>query len=162
VARALPGLVVGLAFVYFSVRYARPLYQTSAMVVLAYTVMFLPLAVVAVQAALIQSPPRLEEVGRSLGRGPMAVFCRVTLPLIAPGLAAALALVFLSSVHELTATLLLRPTGAETLTTQFWVYTSGVAYGAGAPYAALLVLLSAGPAYVLVRRLDALAAVGAR
>ena len=49
---------------------------------------------------------------------------RVTLPLIAPGLAAAFALVFISSATELTATLLLRPTGVNTLATQFWAYTT--------------------------------------
>ena len=48
----------------------------------------------------------------------------MTLPLIAPGLGAAFALVFISSRTELTATLLLRPTGVDTLATQFWAYTT--------------------------------------
>ena len=82
---------------------------------------------------------------------------RVALPLLAPGLAAAGALVFLTSVTELTATLLLRPTGTETLATQFWIYTDGLAYGAAAPYAAVMVGISAIPTYLLVRRLDAIA-----
>ena len=58
---------------------------------------------------------------------------------------------------ELTATLLLRPTGTETLATQFWNYTDGLAYGAAAPYAAVMVAISAIPTYLLVRRLDAMA-----
>ncbi|MGH3514211.1 MAG: ABC transporter permease, partial [Pseudonocardiaceae bacterium] len=95
-------------------------------------------------------------MGRSLGRPPLIVLVRVTLPLLGPGLAAAAALVFLSTTTELTATLLLRPTGLQTLATQFWVYTSGLAYGAAAPYAALMVAVSALPTYLLTRRIDSL------
>ena len=152
---ALPGLVVALGLVAFSVRYAFALYQSSLELIAAYAILFLPLAVVGVRAAMAQAPPRIEEVARSLGAGPAETFRRVTLPLIAPGLAAAFALVFISSATELTATLLLRPTGANTLATQFWTYTTNFAYGAAAPYAGLMVLISALPAYVLSRRMRA-------
>ena len=81
----------------------------------------------------------------------------MTLPLIAPGLAAAASIVFLSSVTELTATLVLRPTGTETLATRFWTYSTGLAYGAAAPYAALMIAISAVPTYFLVRWFDTLA-----
>jgi iron(III) transport system permease protein len=69
----------------------------------------------------------------------------------------AAALVFLTSVTELTATLLLRPTGTETLATQFWVYTDALAWGAAAPFAAVMIGISAIPTYLLIRRLDAFA-----
>jgi iron(III) transport system permease protein len=156
VARALPGVVVALAFVTFAIRTALPLYQTNTLLVVAYAVLFLPLALVAIRASLAQAQPRFEEVARSLGQRPLTAFRRVTLPLIAPGLAAAAALVFLSVTTELTATLILRPTGSETLATQFWTYTSALAYGAAAPYALLMVLVSAAPTYLLLRQLDAL------
>jgi iron(III) transport system permease protein len=84
------------------------------------------------------------------------VWLRVTLPLIAPGLGAAFALVFISSATELTATLLLRPTGVNTLASQFWSYTGNFSYGAAAPYAALMVTIAAIPAYLLSRRMAAL------
>jgi len=154
---ALPGLVIALGLVSFSVRYAFALYQSAFELVVAYAILFLPLAVVGVRAAMAQAPPRLEEVGRSLGRRPVSVWMRVTLPLIAPGLAAAFALVFISSATELTATLVLHPTGVNTLATRFWAYTSELSYGAAAPYAALMVAISAVPAYVLSRRISALA-----
>jgi iron(III) transport system permease protein len=157
---ALPGLVVALGLVSFTVRDALSLYQSSFELILAYAILFLPLAVVGVRAAVAQAPPRLEEVGRSLGSRPSEVFRRVTLPLIAPGLAAAFALVFISSSTELTATLLLRPTGVNTLATQFWTYTTNFAYGAAAPYAGLMVLVSAVPAYLLSRRMSSLTARG--
>ncbi len=149
---ALPGLVVALGLVAFTVRHALGLYQSAAELVAAYAILFLPLALVGMRAAMAQAPPRLEEVARSLGSGPVETFRRVTLPLIAPGLGAAFALVFISSATELTATLLLRPTGVDTLATQFWTYTTSFAYGAAAPYAGLMVLISAVPAYLLSRR----------
>jgi iron(III) transport system permease protein len=156
---ALPGLVIALGLVAFSVRYAFALYQSYFELIVAYAILFLPLAVVGVRSAMGQASPRLEEVARSLGRRPLAVWRRVTLPLLAPGLGAAFALVFISSSTELTATLLLRPTGVNTLATQFWTYTGEFSYGAAAPYAALMVLISAVPAYLLSRRFSTLARI---
>jgi iron(III) transport system permease protein len=157
---ALPGLVIALGLVAFSVRYAFSLYQSSLELIAAYAVLFLPLAVVGVRSAMGQASPRLEEVGRSLGSRPTEVFRRITLPLIAPGLAAAFALVFISSATELTATLLLRPTGVDTLATQFWTYTTNFSYGAAAPYAGMMVAISAIPAYLLSRRMQAISRMG--
>ena len=59
-------------------------------------------------------------------------------------------------MKELPATLLLRPTGMDTLATSLWTQTSNAAYAAAAPYAALLVLLSAIPTFLLGRRTGAL------
>jgi iron(III) transport system permease protein len=159
---ALPGLVVALGLVSFSVRYALPLYQSAFELIVAYAVLFLPLAVVMVRSAMAQAPPRLEEVARSLGCGRTAAWFRVTLPLIRPGLLGAFALVFISSATELTATLLLRPTGVNTLATQFWTYTTNFSYGAAAPYAALMVAIAAVPAYLLSRRLAGARGPGAQ
>lgn len=156
VPRGLPGVAVALAFVFFAVRSARALYQSPVVLVAAYAVLFLPLAVVALRAAAERATPALDEVARSLGARPPAVLARVVLPLLAPGLGAAFALVFLSVATELTATLLLRPTGTETLATRFWAYTTNLSYGAAAPYAALLVLLSALPTVLLLRNARAL------
>jgi iron(III) transport system permease protein len=150
-ANALPGIVVALALVTVSIRLVQPAYQTYALLVAAYAIMFLPRAVVSVRAALEQAPPILDEVSHSLGHGPLATARRVTLPLILPGLGAGAALVFLSVVTELTATLLLAPIGTSTLATEFWSHSSSVAYGAAAPYALLMVLISLPATFVLSR-----------
>ena len=71
--------------------------------------------------------------GGSLGVSRRSVLWRVTLPLVAPGLVAAFALVFLETATELTATLVLHPTNVETLATQFWAYQSNVSYSQAAP-----------------------------
>jgi iron(III) transport system permease protein len=154
VIQALPGLVVALALVFFTVRYAGFLYLHTPLLVACYSLMFFPLALVAVRNSVAQVPVRLEEVARSLGQSRLRVLVRVTLPLVAPGLAAAFSLVFLTTVTELTATLVLIPTGAATLATQFWSFTTNLSYGAAAPYAAVMVAIAAGPSYVLGRWFD--------
>jgi iron(III) transport system permease protein len=61
-------------------------------------------------------------------------------------------MVLLTAVKELPATLMLRPTGFETLATRLWTYTSVESYSAAAPYAALLVVLAITPTWILVSR----------
>ncbi|MEV8511525.1 iron ABC transporter permease [Dactylosporangium sp. NPDC051484] len=149
---ALPGVVIGLSLVFFGINVAYSLYQTVWLLALAYAALFLPLAVGAVAGAAVQSPPSLEEAARSLGRGPFTVLRTVTLPLTLPGIGAGAALVFLTCVKELPATLLLRPTGMDTLATELWTHTSAAAYAAAAPYAALLVAVAAVPTWLLATR----------
>lgn len=149
---SLPGLVIGLTLVFFAIRYAFPFYQTTPLLLIGYAMLFLPLAQSTTRAALMQVSSQLEEMARSLGKSAMSVFMRITLPLIAPGVGAGLALVFLQIMKELTATLLLRPTGVDTLATKVWEHTSNAEYGASAPYAALLIVVSGLPVYLLTMR----------
>ena len=154
---AMPGLVIALSLTYFSETYADGIwYQSSPMLVATYAIMFFPLALVGVRASVAQAPPGLEEVAHSLGLGRIAVLWRVTRPLVTPGLAAAFCLVFLSAVTELTATLILIPTGVQTLATQFWNYQQNLAYGQAAPFALLMIAITMVPSYVLARFFDRL------
>lgn len=148
---SLPGLVVALALVFVTIRVVEPLYQTRWLVMAAYATLYLPLAVATVRPKVAQAPVRIEEQARVLGRRPWRAMVSVTLPVIAPGVAAAAALVFLASMRELTATLLLRPTGVQTLATEVWAQTSNLSYGAAAPYALLLIVVSV-PATLLLTR----------
>lgn len=153
ITRSLPGIVVALALVFLASRYASGLYQTIALMVLGYVLLFLPLAVGAQRAGLLAADPHFDELSRSLGQGPLTTFRRVTLPLALPGIASGALLVFLDVGKELTATLLLRPTGFDMLSTGLWAKTELLNYGEAAPYALALVILSAVPAYFLSRRM---------
>jgi iron(III) transport system permease protein len=154
-AQSIPGIVVALALVSLTVHHLRPLYQSTILLLLAYAVVFLPLGLVSVRAAMVQAQARLEETGRSLGLSWLAVTLRITLPLAAPGLGAAAAMVFIAVVTELTATLLLAPIGTDTLATQVWANTSTLAFAAAAPYAALMAILSLAASWLLARRFGA-------
>jgi iron(III) transport system permease protein len=154
-AQSVPGIVVALALVSLTVHGLRALYQSTALLVVAYAILFLPLALVSVRAALMQAQPGLEEAGRSLGLSPAAVLLRVSLPLAAPGLGAAAAMVFIAITTELTATLLLAPIGTRTLATQVWADTSTLAFAAAAPYAAVMAMMSMAASWLLASRFGA-------
>jgi iron(III) transport system permease protein len=152
---AMPGVVAAFALSYFAERYANGfLYQSAPLLVVCYAIMFFPLALVGVKASLARAPASLDEMARSLGQRRLAVLWRVTLRLAGPGLAAAFCLVFLSVVTELTATLLLIPTGVQTLATQFWAYETNLSYGQAAPFALVMIAVAAIPSYVLGRFFD--------
>ncbi len=148
----MPGVVIAFALSYFTERYAAGFgYGTSMLLIACYAIMFFPLALVGVKASLARAPVGLDEVARSLGQRRMAVLCRVTLRLAGPGLVAAFCLVFLSAVTELTATLLLIPTGTQTLATQFWVYETNLSYSQAAPFALVMIIVATLPSIVLGR-----------
>jgi iron(III) transport system permease protein len=142
VVGALPGVVVALALVTVTVRVALPLYQTVVTVLLAYVLMFLPRALVALRASIAQAPVELEQAAASLGRSPARAIWATTIRLAAPGAAAGMVLVSLGITNELTATQMLAPNGTRTLATAFWALSSEIDYAAAAPYALLMILFS--------------------
>ncbi len=140
---ALPGIVVALSLVFFGLRVAPALYQTMGLLVLAYVVLFLPVALGPIRASLLQVSPRLEEAARTMGRSPSQAAWTVVLPLIRPALLAAGALVFLVTMKELPATLILSPVGFKTLGTATWSAASEAFFARAAAPALLLVAVSA-------------------
>ncbi|MGF1597047.1 MAG: ABC transporter permease [Acidimicrobiales bacterium] len=149
---ALPGLVVALALVFVGAQRLPWAYQTIGMLVFAYVVLFLPQAIGALRASLLQVTPTLEEASLLLGAGRIATFARIVVPLTRPGIASGAALVFLTCMKELPATLLLSPTGFGSLATRVWTASAEAFFGRAAGAALALVLLSSLPMTVLVLR----------
>ncbi len=149
---ALPGIVIALALVFFGINYARPLYQTLPLLIGAYVVLFIPQAVGTARTSLLQVSSHLEEAGRSLGRTKIAVFREVTLPLVTPGILAGAALVFLTVMKELPATLILSPLGFRTLPMSVWSSISEAYFAQAAAPSLLLILLSSLPLAFLTLR----------
>ena len=149
---ALPHITVGLAVLLTGVSLVLPLYQTLPLLLFAYLMMFLPQALGPAQVALRRVSPSLEEASRSLGRPPFATAMKVTVPLIGKGLLAGAGLVFLTTMKELPATLLLRPTGFETLAVRIWSTTSEGFYTRASFAALVLVAVSAIPLHFLIIR----------
>ncbi|MGB0210283.1 MAG: ABC transporter permease, partial [Ilumatobacteraceae bacterium] len=149
---ALPGIVVALALVFFGAAVVPVAYQTLAMLVFAYVVLFLPQAIGAVRSSVVQVTPSVEEASLLLGASRRETFRRVMLPLLRPGLTAGAGLVFLTAMKELPATLLLSPTGFGTLSTRVWNATSEGFLGRSAGPALTLVALSSVPMAFLLAR----------
>jgi iron(III) transport system permease protein len=149
---AVPGIVVALSLVFISNRLVPWLYQTSALVLIAYLILFLPNAVAAMKTPVSQVPKSMDEVAASLGSSRFENLRRVLIPIAGPGILTGAALVALSILKELPATLMLRETGIETLATRLWNETSVSAFSAAAPYALILVLVAGIPAWLLNRQ----------
>jgi iron(III) transport system permease protein len=152
---ALPGLLIALSVVFWTLSgpgWVGRLYQTAPLLVLAYVVHFGAQAMRATQVAVAAVPRRLDDAARTLGANRWRRLRSVELPLMAPGLAAGGGLVLLSAIKELPATLMLRPTGTDTLALEVW-RARETANWPGAGLAGLaLVLLSAVLTWLLVLR----------
>ena len=146
---ALPGIALALALVFFGSRAGGLVYQSLALLVAAYVLRFMPYALASTRASLDGVSPRLEEAARSLGRRPLGATVSVVLPLARSGILAGAALVFLSTVKELPATLLLRPIGFDTHATEIWEGPAIGAYSEVAPSALLLIAVAAPLVYLL-------------
>ncbi|MEV6771571.1 iron ABC transporter permease [Nocardia sp. NPDC051030] len=149
ITSSLPGIVIALALVTVSIRWLPALYQTAATVLAAYTLMFLPRALVSVRSGLAQVPVGLEEVSQALGKSGVVTFFRITLRLTAPAAASAAAMVFVAVATELTATLLLAPNGTRTLAMRFWSLSGELDYAAAAPYALIMIIAAVPVTYLL-------------
>ena len=117
------------------------LYGSVLVLIAAYVVHFLPAGLQSLEPALQQITPNLEEVARTLGFSVRQTWQRVTLPLMRNGFIVAWVLIFLQTMKELPATLLLRPVGFDTLAIRVWMEASEEYYQLAAPSALLIVLL---------------------
>lgn len=149
----LPGPVAALAVLVLCLKLMPFFYGTVVILIIAYVLHFLPAGLQSLEPALEQITPNLEEAARTLGLGVQATWRRVTLPLIRNGFIAAWVLMFLQTMKELPATLLLRPVGFDTLAIRVWLEASEEYYQLAAPSALLIVLVGL-PALALLLSRD--------
>ncbi|AZN73562.1 iron ABC transporter permease [Georhizobium profundi] len=139
---AVPPLAFALAFVFISLGFARPLYQSHLLLVIAYSLAFLALALGPIRAALYLARPSLEEAARSLGYSPLSVVAHVVFPLIRRGVIGGMVLVFVIAMKELPIAFLLAPTGYRSLAITLFSRTSEGMLVNAAPYAAAIIIFS--------------------
>jgi iron(III) transport system permease protein len=149
---ALPGVVVALSVIFILNNWAPVLYGTVGAVVLAYVLRFFPQAYQSTSAAYQQVSPAVEEAARTMGRPQWRATLETVVPLIAPGIVTGWALVFITALKELPATLLLRPAGFDTLPVRIWIQASEGVFTLAAPAALLLIACSSLPLLIVVLR----------
>lgn len=142
VGYATPGIVLAIALVSFSLDVVPWVYKTIPLLVFAYVVRFMPQAIGSIRSSRLQVDQRLVEGARTLGRSPLSAFRSITLPLVLPGIATGGALVFLTTMKELPATLILRPLGFDTLVSYIWRVQEAGLYGQAAVPALVLIVVS--------------------
>jgi iron(III) transport system permease protein len=167
VGYALPGTILGLGLLYSLARFDNTIdtfaraqlgFSTgllmtgsAAAVILACTIRFLALAEGAVRSGLEKLPASLDDAARSLGRPPLRSAMLILAPLLKPAILTALVLVFVDTVKELSATILLRPFGFNTLATLVYENASR-AVVEDASVAALLIIATATVPVILLSR----------
>ena len=118
-------------------------------IVLAYTVRFLAIALGSLEAGFEKLSPNLDAVARTLGETALSSLRRVHVPLLIPALGAAALLVFVDGMKELPATLLLRPFNFETLATHAYSYAALEQFERAALGALTIVLIGLVPVLLL-------------
>jgi len=151
----LPGPVIALGILSFVLSMLPWIYGTMIVLLLAMLIRFLPLAVQALEASVQQLSPSIEEAGRSLGARPWENLTRVVIPVLRTGLVSAWVLVFIDTLKELPATLLLRPTGFDTLPVRIWIEASEEMLELAAPASLMLMIGTLPVIWFLMRQHDA-------
>lgn len=122
-----------------------------SVLVLAYTLRFLAVSVGGIESGLARIPLSLDQAAANLGEGAGGMLRRVHLPLLRPAMAAAALLVFVDTMKELSATLVLRPMNFETLATWLYAEAARGTYEEGAVAALLIVVSGLLPVILLAR-----------
>ena len=148
----LPHIAVGISILFISLKIFPRFYQSFTMLIISYLIVFLPQAVGGGQAAMEQVKSSYIDASLGMGMNKFMTFTKITLPLIYKGLVAGGALVFLSTMKELPQTLLLRPTGLNTMAVDVWSYASEGLFTNAAFSAFILLAISAFPTYILSTR----------
>jgi iron(III) transport system permease protein len=126
---------------------------TAFALLLAYTIRFIAVAFGSVEAGWQRLSPNLDAAARTLGASPFRMLGSVHLPLLRPAIGAAALLVFVDTMKELPATLLLRPFNFETLATHIYVYASQEQFEHSAIAALTIVVVGLIPLILMHRAL---------
>ncbi len=124
---------------------------TLVALVFAYLVRFMGVALGALESGLSRLKPSMRDAARCLGAGPGAAVCRVEFPLMTGSLLSAAILVFVDTMKELPATLIIRPFDFDTLAVRVYTLASDERLAEASTSALLIVLAGLLPIWVLTR-----------
>ena len=150
---ALDNMIDGIARSSFGISTGLLITGGVTVLVLAYTIRFLAVSLGSLEAGFERLSPNLDAVSRTLGQTAMSTLARVHLPLLVPALAAGGLLVFVETMKELPATLLLRPFNFDTLATHVYGLASFEQYEEAAVAALTIVGIGLVPVLLLHRAL---------
>ena len=145
----LPHIAVGVALLFITIKLIPSIYQTFFTLIFSYVIVFIPQVIGSGKASMEQVKKSYLEASSGLGMNKLKTFTKITFPLIFSGISSGAALVFLSTMKELPQTLLLRPTGFNTLAIDIWSNASEGLYSQASFSSIILLLVSAIPTYIL-------------
>jgi iron(III) transport system permease protein len=145
------GTVLGIALVQTFNTGWLVLAGTSMIMVLAYTVRRLPFAVRNASSVLFNIPDSIEEASVSLGVSPLMTFFKVILPAMKASVVAAAILMWVTTISELSASIVVYSGGLETMPIAIFRQVDGGRLGLASAYGAVLVTLILLPITVAVK-----------
>ena len=145
------GTVLGIALVQTFNTGWLVLAGSSAIMVLAYTVRRLPFAVRNASSALYNIPDSIEEASVSLGVPPLATFFKAVLPAMRASVVSAAILMWVTSISELSASIVVYTGGLETMPIAIFRQVDGGRLGLASAYGAALVTVILVPIIVAVK-----------
>ncbi len=138
---AIPGLVIGVAYLWAWIGIPFGLYGTLWILALAFVARFLPDTVKALSTSLMQIHRELEEAAWISGRGVLSTIATIVLPLARPGVVAAMTLLFVLAIRELGSSLFLYSSGTIVMAVQLLNFYEGGNTGLTAAFSLVQMVL---------------------
>jgi iron(III) transport system permease protein len=138
---AIPGLVIGVAYLWAWIGLPFGIYGTLLILALAFVARFLPDTVKALSTSLMQIHRELEEAAWICGKSTLGTIATVVLPLARPGVVAAMTLLFILAVRELGSSLFLYSSGTMVMAVQLLSYYDGGNIGITAAFSLVQMVL---------------------
>jgi iron(III) transport system permease protein len=138
---AIPGLVIGVAYLWAWIGLPIGIYGTLWILALAFVARFLPDTVKALSTSLMQIHRELEEAAWICGRGTLGTITSIVLPLARPGVVAAMTLLFILAIRELGSSLFLYSSGTMVMAVQLLSYYDGGNIGITAAFSLVQMVL---------------------
>jgi iron(III) transport system permease protein len=138
---AIPGLVIGVAYLWAWIGVPFGLYGTLWILALAFVARFMPDTVKALSTSLMQIHRELEEAAWICGRGSVGTIASIVLPLARPGVVAAMTLLFILAIRELGSSLFLYSSGTMVMAVQLLGYYEGGNIGITAAFSLVQMVL---------------------
>lgn len=138
---AIPGLVIGVAYLWAWIGLPFGIYGTLLILALAFVARFLPDTVKALSTSLMQIHRELEEAAWICGKSTLGTIATVVLPLARPGVVAAMTLLFILAIRELGSSLFLYSSGTMVMAVQLLGYYEGGNIGITAAFSLVQMIL---------------------
>ena len=138
---AIPGLVIGVAYLWAWIGLPGGIYGTLWILALAFVARFIPDTVKALSSSLMQIHRELEEAAWICGRGTLGTILSVVLPLARPGVVAAMTLLFILAIRELGSSLFLYSSGTMVMAVQLLGFYEGGNIGITAAFSLVQMVL---------------------
>lgn len=138
---ALPGTVVGIAYILAFNEEPLALTGTLTILVSAYIFRYFAAGIRSVVASLHQIDKNIEEASRSLGAGAVRTFFKITLPLVIPAVLAGMRYLFIHSMTAISATIFLVSVNWTLLTTRILECMTGLQFAQASAFSVVLIVL---------------------